>query len=104
MPSTHLTLTAECDRRLVAAEVSSQRTIEWIVAAPDVARRGDRAPLNLALILDRSGSMQGDKLRYVQQASCHVLDLLDERDRVAIVAYDDQITLISSSERVTTRG
>jgi Ca-activated chloride channel family protein len=103
MPSTNLTLTAECDRRLVAAEVSSQRTVEWIVGAPDVARRADRAPLNLALVLDRSGSMQGDKLRYVQQAACHVLDLLDERDLVAVVAYDDQVTMIATSERITER-
>jgi Ca-activated chloride channel homolog len=98
-----LSLAAECDRRLVAVGVSSQRTIEWIAAVADVARRESRAPLNLALILDRSGSMQGDKLRYVQQAACHVLDLLDERDRVAVVAYDDQITLIAGSERMTER-
>src|SRR5689334_10621368 len=88
MTPTTLSLAAECDRRLVAVEVSSQRTVEWSVAVPDVPRRESRAPLNLALILDRSGSMQGDKLRYVQQAAGHVLDLLDERDRVAVVAYD----------------
>src|SRR5215216_6564737 len=106
MKTTNLTLTTECDRRLVAVEVSSQRTVEWIVAAPDVPQRSNRAPLNLALVLDRSGSMQGDKLRYVQQAACHVLDLLDERDRVAVVAYDDQITLLSSSQPISeqTRG
>ena len=97
MPTTILTLSAECDRRLVAAEASSQRTIEWVVCAPDREERTNRAPLNLALVLDRSGSMQGDKLRYVQQAACHVLDLLDERDRVAVVAYDDQIALIAPS-------
>ena len=62
-----------------------------------------RAPLNLALILDRSGSMQGDKLRYVQQAACHVLDMLDERDRIAVVAYDDQITLIAPASRSPSR-
>lgn len=102
MPQTQLTLTAECDRRLVATEVSSQRMVEWTVRAPDVARRNDRAPLNLALILDRSGSMRGEnKLNYVKQTACHVLDLLDERDRVALVAYDDQITLVSKSERLT---
>ena len=58
----------------------------------------ERAPLNLALIIDRSGSMQGDKLRYVQQAARHVLDLLGEQDRVAVVAYDDQVNLIVPKE------
>jgi Ca-activated chloride channel family protein len=101
MPSAHLTLTADCDRRLVAVEVSSQRTVEWVINVPDAARHAERAPLNVALVLDRSGSMQGDKLRYVQQAACHVLDLLDARDRVAVVAYDDQVNLIAASERVT---
>jgi Ca-activated chloride channel homolog len=106
MISTTLSLSAECDRRLVAVEVSSQRTIEWIAVASDIARRDSRAPLNLALILDRSGSMQGDKLRYVQQAACHVLDMLDERDRIAVVAYDDQVTLIAPSQPISehTRG
>jgi Ca-activated chloride channel homolog len=96
-----LSLSAECDRRLVAVEVSSQRTIEWITAVADVARRDSRAPLNLALIIDRSGSMQGDKLRYVQQAACHVLDMLDERDRIAVVAYDDQVTLLAPSQPIS---
>jgi Ca-activated chloride channel homolog len=100
MSNTHLTLSADSDRRLVAVEVSSQRTVEWIVGAPDLPPRSDRASLNLALILDRSGSMHGDKLRYVQQAACHVLDLLDQRDRVAVVAYDDQIAVVSRSERI----
>ena len=91
MPTADLTLAAECDRRLVAVEVSSERTVEWIASAPKLSHRPERAPLNLALVLDRSGSMRGDKLRYVQQAACHILDLLDERDRVAVVAYDDQV-------------
>src|SRR5512134_389566 len=106
MTTTTLSLTAECDRRLVAIEVSAQRTIEWIAAVPDIVRHASRAPLNLALILDRSGSMQGDKLRYVQQAACHVLDMLDERDRIAVVAYDDQVTLLAPSQPISeqTRG
>lgn len=101
MSTTSLSLSAECDRRLVAAEVSSQRTVEWTIAASERLDRPSRAPLNLALVLDRSGSMQGDKLRYVQQAACHVLDLLDEHDRIAVVAYDDQINVIARSANVT---
>jgi Ca-activated chloride channel family protein len=101
MPTTTVSLTSECDRRLVAVEVASQRTIEWIAVVPEIARRESRAPLNLALILDRSGSMQGDKLRFVQQAACHILDTLDQRDRIAVVAYDDQVTLIAPSQPIS---
>ena len=96
-----LQFSAEADRRLVACEVTSQRMIEWAVVAPPAARTSSRAPLNLALVLDRSGSMHGDKLQYVQQAACHVLDLLDERDRVAVVAYDDQVTLLAPGAPMT---
>ena len=101
MLTTTLSLSAECDRRLVAVEVASQRSIEWIAAVAEAVRRDSRAPLNLALILDRSGSMQGDKLRYVQQAACHVVDMLDERDRIAVVAYDDQVTLLAPSQLIS---
>src|SRR5262245_21570542 len=97
VPVTHepITLRAECDLRQVACEVSSQRTIEWTITATAAPHPTERAPLNLALILDRSGSMSGEKLRYVQQAALHVIDLLDARDQVALVAYDDRVTLLS---------
>lgn len=96
-----LKLTASADRRLVACEVSSQRTVEWAISAAELPRHANRAPLNIALILDRSGSMQGEKLRNVQHAAKYVLDLLDERDRVALVAYDDQVSLVARSTPVT---
>src|ERR687885_2303644 len=101
MVNDRLTLSADCDRRLVAVEVSSQRTVEWTITAPQIRHQPDRAPLNLALVLDRSGSMRGEKLAYVQHAACHLLDLLDERDRVAAIAYDDQVTTLAASRPMT---
>ncbi|GAB4163295.1 MAG: VWA domain-containing protein [Roseiflexaceae bacterium] len=95
-----LTLTAQSDRQQIASEVASQRMIEWEIRAQAQPSKA-RAPLNLALILDRSGSMSGDKLNYVKQAAKHVLDLLEAQDRVAIIAYDDRVTTISSSVLVT---
>lgn len=101
MTTAPLTLTAACDRRLVAVEVSSLRTVEGTVAGAPATGQQRRAPLNIALVLDRSGSMAGDKLAYVKQAAHHVLDTLDERDRVAIVAYNDQVRLVAPSGPLT---
>jgi Ca-activated chloride channel homolog len=102
MVSEKLTMTVACDRHLVALDVPSQRVIEWRIQAPQQEQRQtERAPLNLALVIDRSGSMAGEKLSYVQQAACHVLDMLNAEDRVAVVAYDDQISLIAPGTYVS---
>jgi Ca-activated chloride channel family protein len=100
MPTNTISLTASSDRQLVAVEVSSQRTVEWLVEA-SAAASTHRASLNIALVLDRSGSMANGKLAYVQQAACHLLDALDERDRLAVVAYDDQVTLLAAAGPLT---
>ncbi|HEY1011513.1 MAG TPA: VWA domain-containing protein [Herpetosiphonaceae bacterium] len=96
-----ITLTAQADRWLIETDVASQRTAEWTVQVPDAPRQTERAPLNLALILDRSGSMAGDKLMHVKQAAHHLLDQLGERDRVAVVAYDDEVRLVAASAPLT---
>ncbi len=51
----------------------------------------NRRPLNLALVLDRSGSMEGDKLALVKNAALHLIHQLDVRDRVALVTYDQDV-------------
>ena len=56
-----------------------------------------RPPLDLALVIDRSGSMSGDKLRSVKEAALKLLERLTERDRVSLMSYS------SSVETHTTR-
>jgi Ca-activated chloride channel family protein len=89
------------DGALVDSAQPSERTLEIVVAAPDAAPRKDRPPLNLALVIDRSGSMEGDKLASVKRAACHAIDLLDARDRAAVVAYDDNVNRVASGKPMT---
>ncbi len=89
------------DQAFIAREIPTQRILEISLKAPTAARLEQRPSLNLALVLDRSGSMAGEKLEYVKQAACHVLDLLQEQDRVALVAYDDEVNLLSPITPVT---
>jgi len=56
-----------------------------------------RAPINLSLVLDKSGSMEGVKIRNLRQAAKHVIDLLNDDDYVSTIAFSDQVYTIAPS-------
>jgi Ca-activated chloride channel family protein len=58
--------------------------------APD----SERQPLDVVLVLDKSGSMSGDPLRSVKAASEHFLRLAGPADRVGVVVFDDTTELV----------
>jgi len=60
-----------------------------------------RVPLNLSIVIDRSGSMEGDKIKYAREAAIYIIEQLKPEDRVNIIAYDDKVTLIQASTAVT---
>lgn len=49
-----------------------------------------RIPLDLALVLDTSGSMSGQKIAQLRDAASQVIGELKETDRVALVPFDTQ--------------
>lgn len=53
-----------------------------------------RRPLNLSLVIDRSGSMAGQPLRYAIQAAQKLVESLTDQDIVSVVIYDDNADLI----------
>jgi Ca-activated chloride channel homolog len=64
--------------------------------------QSNRPPLNLSLVLDRSGSMSdAGKIDYLKRAAKMAVDRLNERDTLSIVEYDDAITVMVSPTRVT---
>ena len=63
------------------------------------ARR--RAPLNVALVIDRSGSMQGARIEGARQAAMMAIDRLGPRDVVSVVSYDDKVEVEIPATRAT---
>jgi len=59
-----------------------------------------RVPLNISLVLDRSGSMAGDKIEYAKKAAMFVVDQLNSNDILSIVNYDDKVEVTSPSQPV----
>jgi Ca-activated chloride channel family protein len=96
-----MTLSLRQDRTLLRAESTSTRFVLAGITAPPAPRRGQRQPVNVALVIDRSGSMGGEKIRLAREAVAHALALLAPDDRFALVAYDDEMEVLVESTWAT---
>ena len=60
-----------------------------------------RVPMNIALVIDKSGSMSGsDKIGYAREAAMSIIDHLERYDRVAIVTFDSNVSTVLHSTTV----
>ncbi len=57
-------------------------------------------PLNLCLVIDRSTSMQGERLDQVRAAVVHMIDQLGEKDTFSVVAFSDRGEVIVPAQSV----
>ena len=65
----------------------------------------ERPPLNVCLVIDRSGSMSdAGKLEYARQAAVQVLKSLADSDTVAVVTYDDTVDVLAPATKASNRG
>lgn len=99
----HVELISSQERSLIHAS-DSNRYIVFLTRVQQnatVEEEPKRLPLELALVLDRSGSMHGEKLQTAKQAVLTVLDHLTSRDTISLVAFDSHIKTIQSPAKVT---
>lgn len=74
--------------------VHLQGTEKKVSAAPK------HVPLNLSIVIDRSGSMEGAKLNYTKEAVKYLVNKLDSRDVLSIVLYDTGVETFLEPQRV----
>jgi Ca-activated chloride channel family protein len=106
MPCTTLKLSARSDRRFIRSTYRSNRFILAEINAPHAHEQGERKrpPVNLAFVLDRSGSMAGEKIRLARQAVEYSIGRLQSDDRFSIVTYDDVIDVVVASTAATVQA
>lgn len=71
---------------------ASQSTLDLIIsfqAEDETRNQAPRRPLNLSLVIDRSGSMAGTPLRHAIAAAQNIVARLTPEDYLSVVIYDD---------------
>lgn len=91
----------QTDRALVPAGSTAERFLAITITAPVRETKTDRPTVNVALVLDRSGSMAGRKIEMARKAVEHAVRLVNERDRLALICYDTEIDTLLGATAAT---
>lgn len=62
-----------------------------------------RSPINLALVIDRSTSMSGDRIEKAREAAIMAVNMLNSEDTLSVVAYDNQAEVIIPATKVNNK-
>ncbi len=95
-----LKLTASLSDPYLLAGSTREVFLKADIEAANVSGTG-RAPVNLALVLDRSGSMAGEKIEQCRRAARQLVEQLDSRDRFALITFGSDVTTLIGSELAT---
>src|SRR5579859_4825252 len=63
-----------------------------------------RMPVNVCFVLDRSGSMKGEKIDRVRRATARALDLLNQNDIASVVIFDHRTEVLVPAGPVINRA
>tara|TARA_R110000850_G_scaffold66894_5_gene148455 strand:- start:533 stop:1861 length:1329 start_codon:yes stop_codon:yes gene_type:complete len=96
-------LNTRVDRPLISKEKVENRVVVKIEVEGGIRKSPERVPLNLAIVLDRSGSMSGGKLEQAKQAASMLVDKLGRDDILSLVVYETEVEVILPAGRLGDR-
>lgn len=94
----HVNTHADVD--VVAVETDDQVTVMLELEAPATTGGRPRPAATVEIVLDRSGSMRGERLDAAKDALLRLVDRLDPADRFGVVAFDDMIEVVVPAGRL----
>jgi Ca-activated chloride channel homolog len=91
-----VSLAGALSNRFVPAGTETELLAQIRVGTDNASIRG-RSPVNVALVVDTSGSMEGDPIQHAREASLALLESLGDGDRLSVVAFHSRADVLLES-------
>lgn len=98
--SAEVKVSAELGHRVINAKSGATVYLRLSLKALAARERDKRAPINVALVIDRSGSMRGERLAAAKKGVEAAFDRLGPEDTVSLVAYNQEVDVLLKAGRL----
>jgi len=95
-------LTSTLSKDNVPVTGQAQLVYALLEVMPTDVMASVQMPLNFSLVLDKSGSMSGEKIQRVKDAVKYVIDLLGDQDYISIITFSSSTSTLAKSQQVRT--
>ena len=93
-------LKADLGQSVLHATATDRVYLRLSLTTPTVRSNRERPPINVAIVIDRSGSMQGDRIRAAKKAARVALERLSANDIVSLVSYNHDVQVLHKAARL----
>jgi Ca-activated chloride channel family protein len=93
-------VTAQLERTHLIAGQAGEAYARIVLEGIEAPASDDRLPVSLTLVIDRSGSMRGEKMVRAREAALAALDSLQSGDRVNVIAFSSGSDALIEGARV----
>jgi Ca-activated chloride channel homolog len=94
-------LRADLAEPVVLAGAASKGYLKVSLEGTRPSQVGERAPINVAIVLDKSGSMQGSKIAEARRAAKMAVQNLQPDDIISVITYDSVVRVIVPATKAT---
>lgn len=102
--SADISIDAKLSHGQIALEPGHTVHLRIGIAADEPLTVEDRPPMNIALVLDRSGSMSGRRIAEAKRAAKLAVSRLNADDIVSVVAYDSTVDVLVPATKVRNKA
>ena len=93
-------LEADLGQSAIAIKSSNSVYLRLSLKSLTAEKKERRTPLNVALVIDRSGSMSGDRIVAAREAANVALERLSADDVVSLVSYNHKVDVLHPAARL----
>ncbi|MCA9126651.1 MAG: VWA domain-containing protein [Planctomycetales bacterium] len=88
---------------LVGEDAKKENYLRIGITGFELPSDKQRLPVNVAIVIDKSGSMQGEKIEQARKAAIQAIDRLRDSDIVSVVTYDSSVNVLVPATKASDR-